>query len=261
MLWGQDETAVSQNSSPAKEWVDSDGSRPLKQKSAGETIMISALISREMGFDPVLSPDDLQRVNNFRRGSLYADQAAAIEVSEKNTAAKGSLEKSPFVQEIIVGVNNDGYWGYSQMVVQLEDVFDCCQIVWPAFEHIFLFDSSSGHKKKRIEGLDALSMNVGFGGSQPKMRETTIEATDGYLGPYERQLSEGDCQSLEFKEDDQGPFYLSSQDQIERRNDRPKPGAAAKLRNKHELYRALVASGVTDLPKHVNKIARPELEA
>ena len=50
-----------------------------------------------------------------------------------------------------------------------------------------------------------MEMSVRFGGSQPKMRNTTINE----LGTYQSQLQVGDIQSLTFKYGDDGPFYLS----------------------------------------------------
>jgi hypothetical protein len=67
-------------------------------------------------------------------------------------------------------MNNEGYWGYSHMVTQLEDSVDWVKVMYPQFNFVFLFDHSSGHSKKRISGLDASSMNKEFGGAQPIMR-------------------------------------------------------------------------------------------
>ena len=65
-------------------------------------------------------------------------------------------------------------------------------------ESIFFIDS--------INIFRAMEMSVRFGGSQPKMRNTTINE----LGTYQSQLLVGDIQSLTFYYGDDGHFYLSS---------------------------------------------------
>jgi hypothetical protein len=57
--------------------------------------------------------------------------------------------------------------------------------MYPQSDFIFLLDHSSGHSKKRIGGLDASSMNKEFGGAQPIMGTSKMEAEDGFLGPFD----------------------------------------------------------------------------
>ena len=78
---------------------------------------------------------------------------------------KEELKESPFIKYFEFGMDNEGYWGCSHMVTQLEDCVDCVKVMYPQFDFIFLFDHSSGHSKKRIGGLDASSMNKEFGGA------------------------------------------------------------------------------------------------
>ena len=91
------------------------------------------------------------------------------------------------------------------MALQIEDAFDVLSVKYPGFNFVILMDQSSGHGKKMEGGLNAMEMSVRFGGSQPKMRNTTINE----LGTYQSQLQVGDIQSLTFKYGDDGPFYLS----------------------------------------------------
>jgi hypothetical protein len=74
------------------------------------------------------------------------------------------------------------------MAIQFEDCVDCLRVIFPQFDFAFLFDHSQGHAKKLANGLDAYSMNRGFGGVQPRMRESIIKAEDGYLGMNERTV-------------------------------------------------------------------------
>jgi hypothetical protein len=74
------------------------------------------------------------------------------------------------------------------MAIQFEDCVDCLKVIDPQFEYAFLFDHSQGHAKKLANGLDSYSMNKGYGGAQPRMRESNIKEDDGYLGMHQRTL-------------------------------------------------------------------------
>jgi hypothetical protein len=218
VILGQDECIFNQYMMKPKNWIDTiSGRRPLLPKSQGATLMVSAFQCREFGFGMELSEDDLFKINQKRLGTKYCDPAAAIEVTQ--TSEKQRLLESPFVRYIDVGENREGYWDYNHMVVQLEDVVDCLQVMRPDFDYLLLFDHSSGHAKKRIGGLDANKMKVYHGGVQPIMQDSTILEEDGYLGPFQRILEMGDTQSFVFKEGDAGPFYLQDlpEDEFERR--------------------------------------------
>ena len=43
-------------------------------------------------------------------------------------------------------------------------------------------------------------MNKGYGGAQPKMRESIIKEEDGYLGMNQRTLTVGDTQTFIFQQ-------------------------------------------------------------
>ena len=73
------------------------------------------------------------------------------------------------------GINQEGYWSYNHMITQLEDCIDCLKVLYGGYDYVFFFDHSSGHSKKRREGLDVSDMNVLFGGKQERMRDSYIE--------------------------------------------------------------------------------------
>ncbi len=51
------------------------------------------------------------------------------------------------------------------MIVQLEDYIECFAVTCnDEYDFVFLFDHSSGHAKKRPNGLDASTMNKGHNG-------------------------------------------------------------------------------------------------
>ena len=62
--------------------------------------------------------------------------------------------------------------------------------------------------EKKEGGLNAIEMSVRYGGSQKRMRNTTINE----LGTYPAQLRVGNIQILSFVMGDKGPFYLSSEE-------------------------------------------------
>jgi hypothetical protein len=138
---------------------------------------------------------------------MYVDEEAAVAVYGK--AEKAKLKESPWSREFQFGSNYDGYWTYEHLVTQIEDLADVVQVQYPWIPFLILVDHSSGHDKKRPDGLNANSMNKEYGGKQPTMRETLIEEEDGYLGPFPRVLEVEMLQSLVFSPTDEGPYWLS----------------------------------------------------
>ena len=120
------------------------------------------------------------------------------------------------------------------MSIQFEDCVDCLKVVYPHFDFSFLFDHSQGHAKTLSNGLDAYSMNKGYGGVQPQMRESMIKDHDGYLGMHRRTLNVDDIQSFIFLPTDDGPFWMTEAEREVNRHDRifPSPPGASRMRNK-----------------------------
>jgi hypothetical protein len=232
MIFGQDESVFNQFLLKSRQWVGPQGQRPLLPKTDGLSLMLSAFQSRETGFGVHISRLQLDEINDTRRGQNYVDVDAAMAVHGQ--AVKKELKESPFVVSFELGANNEGYWTYNHMSIQFEDCVDCLRVLYPQFEFVFLFDHSQGHAKKLANGLDAYSMNRGYGGAQPRMRESKIKEHDGYLGMNQRTLSIGDTQSFIFKSDDQGPFWMLPEDRELNRHDRilPPPPGNPRTRNK-----------------------------
>ena len=232
MIFGQDESVYSQFLFGNRQWVGPQGQRALLPKTDGLGLMISAFQSRETGFGLVISQLQMDEINQTRQGKTYVDIDAAMAIHGQ--AAKKDLKQSPFVVYFELGSNNEGYWTYNHMAVQFEDCVDCLRVVYPHFDFAFLFDHSQGHAKKLVNGLDAYAMNRGYGGVQPRMRESVIKAEDGYLGMYERTLNVGDTQSFVFQPGDAGPFWMSKEERELNRHDRilPPPPGVPKKKNK-----------------------------
>ena len=96
---------------------------------------------------------------------------------------KKGLKSNHLAVYFEVGANNEGYWTYNHISIQFEDCVDCLRVIFTQFDFAFQFDQhSQGPAKKLANGLDAYSMNRGFGGVQPRMRKSIIKAEDGCHG-------------------------------------------------------------------------------
>jgi hypothetical protein len=242
MILGQDECVFNQFLLGQRTWVGPNGERPLLPKTEGEGYMLSAFVSRELGFGRPLSEKELAAINLAREGQKYHDEKAALEINKK--LEKPALTETPFVDYLHIGMHNEGYWTGFHMALQFEDVVDCLKVICPGFEYLFLFDHSQGHARKRDGALDANKMSKSFGGSQPKMRDTQIKAVEGFLGPHTRCLEVGDVQSMVFKPTDSGPWYLTAEEKEARRHDKPTGRSKTIERTKQELVDALEAADV-----------------
>jgi hypothetical protein len=257
MIWGQDECAFQQHRYSPKQWVGPDGTRAILPKSDGYLTMVSAFQSRELGFGWTLTDEQLEMVNNKRRNEEYVDKDAAIDITGKST--KDRLVSTPFERTFDPGQSSDGYWTYSHMAVQTEDCMDCLMTLLPDFDHMFLFDYSSGHSKKRVNGLDANAMAKNYGGNQSTLRDAPIYQEEGILGPFPRKLSVGQVQKMVFQDTDDGPFWLTPADRAAKRMDTTRPNTEdTRDKTKAALYDELTAMGVA-LPKYINRITKASL--
>ena len=237
MIFGQDESVYSQFLLGSRQWVGPLGQRPLLPKTDGLSLMISALQSRETGFGVEISRVQMEEINESRHGKTYVDVDAAMAIHGQ--AAKKDLKKSPFVVYFELGANNEGYWTYNHMAIQFEDCVDCLRVLYPHFDFAFLFDHSQGHAKKLVNGLDAYSMNRGYGGVQPRMRESIIKQEDGYLGMHERTVDVGDTQFFVFEPGDAGPFWMTNDDRELNRHDRLLPSLPGNQRTRNKTISEL----------------------
>lgn len=257
MIWGQDECAFQQHRYSPKQWIGPDGTRSILPKSDGYLMMVSAFQSRELGFAWKLSAQELELVNRQRENEQYVDKEAALEVTGKST--KDRLLSTPFIRVFDPGQSFDGYWSYSHMAVQTEDCMDCLKVLLPGFDHLLLFDYSSGHSKKRVNGLDANAMSKSYGGTQSRLRDARIYQEEGILGPFPRKLAVGDVQDMVFRETDDGPFWLSPTERLAKRLDSTRENTEeVREKTKAMLYDELKARGVS-LPKYKNKITKASL--
>ncbi len=114
------------------------------------------------------------------------------------------------------------------MAIHLEDAVDCLNFLRPQFDFVFLFDHSQGHARKKDGALDANNMSRSFGGAQPKLRSSTIDA--GCLGPFQSIFSIGDQQSMVFKDGDPGPWWIVSNELLNKqKHDTPDTSGRSKI--------------------------------
>jgi hypothetical protein len=155
---------------------------------------------------------------------MYFDLEAAKAVQDN--VYKLDLVEDPLVRLFEFGGGN-GYWSGNHIIIQIEDVMDCLKhLHGDQYKYCFLFDHSSGHAKKRENGLDAKKMNVSWGGNM-SMRNTHIESYHGFIGPYhdssiEGMVTVGAEQTLTYESESDlrlGPFHISESEREAKRHD------------------------------------------
>ena len=191
--------------------------------------------SREFGWGMTLTEEQLKEINVKRARDVgYCDEVASKDVM--GTTKKADLTESPFIRKLEYGSNKEGYWTGNHMIVQFEDCIDCLKVVYgEEYDFVFLFDHSSGHAKKRLNGLDSSRMNKTHGGI--KQHATPIKEEAGYLGKYHdpenaNMVRVGEKQDLNWEGDlgpDAGPWYLSPTDRLLQRDDQLIPLPPKKL--------------------------------
>jgi hypothetical protein len=237
---GEDESAFSQYAFSTKSWKGPNGEQKLLPKGEGETLMVAGFMSRQFGLGKHLTEEHLIAINRYRneRRRNYMADVEAIAVHGKSEK-KDLIDNSPFIRFLEVGAEKEGFWNYNNMAIMTEDLVDCLQVLYPVHDIMLYFDQSSGHCRKRHDGLNIVGMNGDWGGAQQKMRDTRI--IEGCLGPYpNRTLTVGDFQSLVFTEQDFGPVHMKkNQNRADRKYDR-EIGRKRKRKSKNQLMKELI---------------------
>ena len=122
IVLGQDE-AIYRSSQQNESCWTIDGETTLRTKGLGTGVMVSAFVSRELGFGIAIKDEDVLAINKLREGKKYTDEEAASYLL--GSAEKKPLQESPFVRFLNYGTGKDGYWTYRHMVLQIEDCTDC----------------------------------------------------------------------------------------------------------------------------------------
>jgi hypothetical protein len=244
MILGQDESIFKQYCIPTKSWVYPDGTRVLLPKDEGQGLMISAFVSRELGYGMELTPSQLDAINLKRKNEHYLDTLSA---KKKNgNTKKPKLTHSPFSRKLEYGANGEGYWTYECMVLQMEDVVDCLKVIYPDYDFVMLFDHSNGHDRMQPDGLNSGKIGKLYGGKQPHMRDSVID-DDACFGEYhsaDYELQHRKTQTMTFHEEDIGPFYLSAIERQKRRYDRKTGKFRTRDILKNKLVEHLIEMGI-----------------
>ena len=203
-------------------------------------LMISAFMLDAFGFKVEITDQQLAMINDmYRQRNEYVSKESATAVHNTTNKQEFSRKQfdndmvdSPFLKMFRFGASHDGYWNNDLMKLQFEDCVDCLKVLYPDTDFYFLFDQSSGHTKKRVDGLDIGSMNVEHGGKATMMRSSTL--IDGCRGKHAKTLEDrghvvlnvGDVQEMNWSEDgkelandDDGPCYIQKEDRFSRRHD------------------------------------------
>ena len=149
--------------------------------------------------------------------------------------------KNALIKYFDVGINEEGYWNYNQMALQVEDVVDCLTVKYKHknVDFLFMMDQSSGHGRMQDGALNGNAMSVRFGGRQLNLRKTIIQD----VGTYHRVLNIGDEQCMDFMEGDQGPFYMSPEEQARRKYNTPTGRVKIIQKTKKQLLEELKGKG------------------
>lgn len=154
-----------------------------------------ACVCRHRGFGFPVTNLELQSFNEWR---------------VKN--GKSEITASPGVRFLLYGNTDDkeGWWDWDKFEIQLIDMLDLFDFLYPQYQLLVEIDWSAGHSKHRDGALNALAMNVGYGGSQPMMRDTKIERELGFLGDHQHFVKVGDVQRMVFVDTDPPPHFEPS---------------------------------------------------
>ncbi len=124
IILGHDKMIIKQYLLAKKGWTGQNGQVGFVPKDDGIGLMISAIQSREFGFGLELTQENINKVNEYHIRKKYRDEKAAIEKWGSMFKKPLTLEENPFIFEFNYGVQEEGYWCYEFMVLQLEDCID-----------------------------------------------------------------------------------------------------------------------------------------
>ena len=137
--------------------------------------MISAFQLREFGFGFKVTPEQLNKLNDKRKGQKYTDCKAAIKAGEHKDGLKPPLPCSLFIKSFEYGADHEGYWNYQHMLLHLEDCVNVLKEVYPQYDYLFFFDHYSGHDCQKEDGLNVEKTRKQWGGMQAALHDTTTK--------------------------------------------------------------------------------------
>lgn len=129
---------------------------------------------------------------------------------------------------IYPGKNHDKWWDLEQLMKQIETAIKIFEFIHPGAIAVFVFDCSAAHEGFGPDALNVNKMNVGPGGAQPKLRNTTIPLSNP--APREGEPdTRGQEQSMVYPDDHPDP----------KKAGKPK-GMLAVLEERHPLWERIL---------------------
>ena len=104
-----------------------------------------------------------------------------------------------------------------------------------------MMDNSTGHTRKRENGLDEKQLGKFWGGNEYAINIRTTTVTE--VGEYSPTYHVGQEQCLQFKDTDEGPYYLSPTKRHDQKYDRETGEVRTRERTRMELVQDLKRKG------------------
>ena len=106
----------------------------------GYSQIISTQMPRSFGIGIKLNKDELDKVNKRRRSEKwchYIKKSVAIEIYG-NTKKKDIDDPLTLVRFFDLGINEEGYWNYFHIALQIEDAFNVLSVKYPNFNFFLI---------------------------------------------------------------------------------------------------------------------------
>ena len=245
--WGHDEVVAHEKAMRSKCWHGSEGKVPLRPKDLGTSRHLSGFVSRQYGWCPIMSEAQLEEINRRREGSHYLAGEQATFVFGATFKPPLDADEKNFYWSMRPGANNDGYWKLAHFVLQMENLMDVLDVLYPDEKHVMSLDHSNNHGGKRVGGLDLNALNGKFGGKQPIFDANMLNDPScfgDHAKVYEDQLEHEDIQYYSFTGANSGPFWMTPKMRSETKYDQPTGVKKTRNLTKAELVAAIRVSCV-----------------
>jgi hypothetical protein len=127
------------------------------------------------------APDDVRPPVDDADALLEKELTAVnTERATKNLPALSRAWGSSIIR-FDYGRNREGYWCARHMLRHIDEFLDVLEHVFPDFQNLLVFDNSSGHGAFAEDALLSQRASKGWGGRQPKMRDTKWVDSSGNI--------------------------------------------------------------------------------
>lgn len=156
IIVGQDESTFNQFVFSKISWKDEKGHQQLVPKGGGNMLMVLGYQGDPfgLGLQEKFTDEIKLEMNNNRVDQRYKSEREAELLHHSPLKKNHPIKSDATLVFFYTGVNGEGYWNCTYAKIQFEDVVDALYVVYPDHDFLFLFDHSSGHAKKREDGLN-----------------------------------------------------------------------------------------------------------